>query len=130
MWFKTWLKNACEKLLPFGKKACCLRAILLQSVIWKMLIIVSFIKHFSWSSPKYWIYYLLKFCSVRCLTLSFLVHRPIYRVLIERNYWLIKMDIRKSLQASSLSFISPKLVGKAVLQFMLIMLHYTNSALW
>ena len=27
------------------------------------------------------------------------------------------MDIRKSLQASTFSFISPKLVGKAVLQF-------------
>ena len=39
------------------------------------------------------------------------------------------MDIRKPLQASAFNFISPKLVGKAVLQFMLIMLHYINSAL-
>ena len=51
------------------------------------------------------------------------------RALNERSYWLIEMNIRKTLQASAFSFIVLNLAEKAVLHFFLIMLNYIMSAL-
>ena len=52
-----------------------------------------------------------------------------YRALNERSYWLIEMNIRKTLQASTFSFIVLNLAEKAVLHFFLIILNYIMSAL-
>ena len=43
-----------------------------------------------------------KFRLVRC----FLLHRAMYKALNKRSYWLIGMNIRKTLQASVFSFIA------------------------
>ena len=51
------------------------------------------------------------------------------RALNERSYWLIEMNIRKTLQASAFSFTVLNLAKKAVLHFFLIMLNYIMSAL-
>ena len=58
-----------------------------------------------------------------------LLHRPMCRALIEKNYWLIEMNIRKTPQASVFSFIVLKLAEKAVLHFLLNMLDYIKRAL-
>ena len=59
----------------------------------------------------------------------FLLHRPMNRLLNERNYWLIEMEIRNTLQPSAFSLSALNLVEKAVLHILLIMVDYVKSAL-
>ena len=59
----------------------------------------------------------------------FLLHRPMHRALNEKSYWLIEMNIRKTLQASAFSLIALNLVEKSVLHILLIMVDYVKSAI-
>ena len=68
-----------------------------------------------------------KFRLVRCFTLSTQVYVQVAKW---KSYWLIEMNIRKTLQASAFNFIVLNLVEKAVLHFLLIMLDYIKSTLW
>ena len=52
-----------------------------------------------------------------------------HSALNEKSYWLIEMNIRKTLQASALCFITLNLVEKSVLHILLIMVDYVKSAL-
>ena len=52
-----------------------------------------------------------------------------HRVLNERSYGLIEVNMRKTLQASAFGFIVLNLVGKALSHFLLIMVDYVKSAL-
>ena len=56
-----------------------------------------------------------------------------YAIYVQRakwkNYWLIEVNIRKTLQGSVFSFIVLILAKKAVLHFLLIMLDYMKRAL-
>ena len=52
-----------------------------------------------------------------------------HMALNERRYWLIEMNIRKTLQASAFSFIFLNSVEKAVLHILLIMVHSVKSTL-
>ena len=52
-----------------------------------------------------------------------------HSALNEKSYWLIEMNIRKTLQASALCFIVLNLVEKSVLHILLIMVDYVKSTL-
>ena len=54
---------------------------------------------------------------VRCFKLSFYYIRPMCRVVNERSYCLIEMNIKKALQASAFSFLVLNLVEKVVLHY-------------
>ena len=94
---------------------------------WNRFVIASFKKHFHWSSPKHWMLNLRfqfpKFRLVKCF-----LPRPMYRALNEKSCWLIKMNIRKALQASAFTFIVLNLVKKVVLDFPLIILNYIKES--
>ena len=59
----------------------------------------------------------------------FLLHRPIYRVANERNYWLIEMSLSETLKESAFSFIALSSVDKAIFQFLLIILDCVKGTL-
>ena len=59
----------------------------------------------------------------------FLLHRPMHRALNAKSYWLIEINIRKTLQAQAFSFIALNLVQKSVLHILFIMVDYVKSAL-
>ena len=59
----------------------------------------------------------------------FLLHRRKHRALNERSCWLIEIKIRKTLQASAVSFIVLNLAEKAVLHILWIMVDFVKSAL-
>ena len=65
-------------------------------------------------------------CLVRCFTLSTQVYVTGAKW---KSNWLIEVKIRKTLQASTFSFIVLNLVEKAVLHSLLIMLDYIKTAL-
>ena len=52
-----------------------------------------------------------------------------HRALNEKNYWLIEINIRKTLQASAFSLIVLNLTEKAVLHILLIMVDYVQNSL-
>ena len=52
-----------------------------------------------------------------------------HRALNEKSYWLIEMNIRKTLQASAFSLIFLNLVEKSVLHILLIMVGHVKSAI-
>ena len=52
-----------------------------------------------------------------------------HRALNEKSYWLIEMNIRKTLQAPAFSLIALNLVEKSVLHILLIMVDYVKSAI-
>ena len=52
-----------------------------------------------------------------------------HRALNERSYWLIEMNIRKTLQASAFSLIALSLVEKSVLHNLLIIVDHVKSAI-
>ena len=54
---------------------------------------------------------------VRCFKLSFYYISPMCRAVNERSPWLIEMNIKKTLQASAVSFLVLNLVKKAVLHY-------------
>ena len=59
----------------------------------------------------------------------FLLHRPMDRSLNEKSYWLIEMNIRKTLQAPAFSLIALYLAKKSVSEILLIMVHYVKSTI-
>ena len=58
-----------------------------------------------------------KYRPVRCIKLYFYYIRPMCKAVNERNYWLIEMNIKKTLLPSALSFLGLNLVEKAVLRY-------------
>ena len=58
-----------------------------------------------------------KYLLVRYFNLSFYYIRPMCRAINKRSYWLIEMNIKKTLQASAFSFLVLNLVEKAVLHY-------------
>ena len=58
-----------------------------------------------------------KYRLVRCIKLSFYYIRPTCRAVNERSYWLIEMNIKKTLLPSALGFLVLNLVEKAVLHY-------------
>ena len=92
-------------------------------MLWKILMIAPLKKHFHWSSPKNWmhppLFLISQFRLVRCFTFFLLLHRPAHRALNKKSYWLIEMNIRRTLQAEALSLISLNLVyfGLSFLSF-------------
>ena len=66
-----------------------------------------------------------KFRLVRCFTSSTQIYVQSAKW---KSYWLIEINIRKTLQASAFSFIVLNLAEKAALHFLLIMLDYIKSA--
>ena len=58
-----------------------------------------------------------KYRTVRCIKLSFYHIRPLCRAVNERKYWFVKMNIKKTLLPSALSFLILNLVEKAVLHY-------------
>ena len=57
----------------------------------------------------------------------FLPQRSMYRALNEKGYWLIKMNIGKTLQTSAFSLIALNLIEKPVLHILLIMVGHVKS---
>ena len=67
-----------------------------------------------------------KFCLLRCFTLSTQIYVQSAKW---KRCWLIEMNIWKTQQVSSFSFIVLNVAERAVLHFFLIMLNYIKSAL-
>ena len=104
---------------------CFTKSMYFKNMLWHVLMIASFKKHFHWSSTKQWMHWPLfpvpKYHPVRCFKLSFYCTGlcPV-RSMKEANTGWLKWISRKHQQTWALwvfSFLVLKLVQKAVLHY-------------